>query len=95
MDKLNLTDASLTELGRIIKCYLNGDYDFMISKQNEYSVLSIHSDYFNDTVHLRHLNSQNFISGDINNGGHFTAFINNNSINIICQQSSNSLILDI
>lgn len=95
MNKSNLSTESLNELGCIIKNYLKGDYDFLIYKQNEYSTLAVHSDYFNDTIHLRHNNSQNFISGDINNGGHFIVYLNNQSINIICQQSSKSITLSV
>jgi len=44
-------------------------------------------------IHFRFNLDEKIINGDLNNGGHFNAFISVGFLNIICNQTGNSAIV--
>ena len=83
MDKYNLSESALQEIGKIIKLNLD----------REDPVFNYHSEVLGDMIHFRFDLENNFVNGDVNNGGHFNAYISQGFMNIICGQTGNSTLI--
>ena len=91
MDNNNLSTEALKEIAGIMARILKGQINpNSIYRKQEFTSFGQHSNLLNTNVGISYYHNEDRFHGNLDGGGHFSGSISNNTINIICSQTSNS-----